>query len=483
MRSLIVVDTPGRWPLRIPNTEVVAARDYIADQAFADGPGSKIFNLCRSYRYQSAGYYVSLLAEARQHRPLPSITTIQDLRLASVVRLTGQDLSQLVATSLRRLRSERFELSIYFGRNLSASYDKLSLALFNAFPAPFLRATFEAKPDWILTSLRLIGSAEIPEAHLDFVVEQAQRYLKRAPRKPRARKEARFDLAILHDPEEQLPPSDQGGLRHFLEAGDSLGIRCELIRKEAYGRLAEFDGLFIRETTAVNHHTYRFSCRARAEGLFVIDDPISIVRCTNKVYLAETLHRQRLPTPRTITFSSDTKERVGLEIGFPCVLKQPDSSFSAGVTCVESPEEFDKATASLFKSTDLLVAQEFVPTEFDWRVGVLDGQPLYACRYHMAKGHWQILKRDETGIQEGDSDTIPVGQTPREVVHLAVRAANLIGDGLYGVDLKTTGGRTVIIEVNDNPSIDEGVEDQVLGEHLYLDIMRHFLAKFEQRRQ
>ncbi len=246
MRSLIVVDTPGRWPLRIPNTEVVAARDYIADQAFADGPGSKIFNLCRSYRYQSAGYYVSLLAEARQHRPLPSITTIQDLRLASVVRLTGQDLSQLVATSLRRLRSERFELSIYFGRNLSASYDKLSLALFNAFPAPFLRATFEAKPDWILTSLRLIGSAEIPEAHLDFVVEQAQRYLKRAPRKPRARKEARFDLAILHDPEEQLPPSDQGGLRHFLEAGDSLGIRCELIRKEAYGRLAEFAAFFFR---------------------------------------------------------------------------------------------------------------------------------------------------------------------------------------------------------------------------------------------
>lgn len=483
MLSLIVVDNPSRWPLRIPDTQLVAARDYIANPAYANNRSTKIFNLCRSYRYQSAGYYVSLLAEARRHRPLPSIATIQDLRLASVIRLAGQDLNELVNSSLSRIRSERFELSIYFGRNLAERYDKLSLALFNMFPAPFLRATFEKRSQWALTSLKLIGSAEIPEAHRDFVVERAQRYLKRTPRRPKAKKEARFDLAILHDPNEPLPPSDEGALHRFIEAGESLGIRCELIRKEAYGRLAEFDGLFIRETTAVNHHTYRFSRRARAEGLVVLDDPISIVRCTNKVYLAESLERHRLPTPRTITFTSDTKERVPVEIGFPCVLKQPDSSFSAGVRRIETQAAFEGATAALFEATDLLVAQEFIPTEFDWRIGVLDGEPLYACKYHMARGHWQILKRDESGIHEGDFETMPIDRAPRDVVKLAVRAANLMGEGLYGVDLKTTKAGTIIIEVNDNPSIDEGVEDQILGSRLYLEIMRYFLTRFEQRRQ
>ena len=55
--------------------EVVSARSYISDTHYNRMRGAKIFNLCKSYRYQSLGYYVSLLAEARGHKPLPSITT------------------------------------------------------------------------------------------------------------------------------------------------------------------------------------------------------------------------------------------------------------------------------------------------------------------------------------------------------------------------------------------------------------------------
>ena len=43
-----------------------------------------------------------------------------------------------------------------------------------------------------------------------------------------------------------------------------------------------------------------------------------------------------------------------------------------------------------------------------------------------------------------------------------MRAAAERGDGLYGVDLKDVDGRAIVIEINDNPSIDAGVEDQVL---------------------
>ena len=87
MIPLVVVDSPKRWPLLIPGTELVSSYDYLADAQFAQGPGRKVFNLCRSFKYQAAGYYVSLLAEARGHRPLPSISAIQDLRLAPVVKL------------------------------------------------------------------------------------------------------------------------------------------------------------------------------------------------------------------------------------------------------------------------------------------------------------------------------------------------------------------------------------------------------------
>ena len=55
----------------------------------------------------------------------------------------------------------------------------------------------------------------------------------------------------------------------------------------------------------------------------------------------------------------------------------------------------------MFEDTDLLLAQKFMPTDFDWRVGVLDGEPLFVCQYQMAQGHWQIIKHGPNGAEEG----------------------------------------------------------------------------------
>jgi glutathione synthase/RimK-type ligase-like ATP-grasp enzyme len=200
------------------------------------------------------------------------------------------------------------------------------------------------------------------------------------------------------------------------------------------------------------------------------------------VYLAETLARHRLATPRTLILSEENAAAGIRSLGFPCVLKQPDSAFSLGVKRVDSDEGLDDRLAKLFEESDLLIAQEFVPTDFDWRVGVLGGKPLYACRYGMAPGHWQIVQRVGSELEYGEYATVPVQQVPEEVLKLAVKAAGLMGDGLYGVDLKVVQGKAVVIEVNDNPNIDAGVEDAVLGERLYLAVMDYFLRRFEEPR-
>ena len=108
---------------------------------------AKVFNLCRTYRHQTLGYYVSLLAGARGHRPLPSVATIQDLRQAPLLRILSEEFDDLVQKALRDLRSEAFELSIYFGHNTAKRYDRIAMALFNQFPAPLLRAAFVHKED------------------------------------------------------------------------------------------------------------------------------------------------------------------------------------------------------------------------------------------------------------------------------------------------------------------------------------------------
>lgn len=482
MSILIVVDNPKKWPLELTGAEVVSARDYLTAPRFQTLKTAKVFNLCRSYAYQAFGYYVSLLAAARGHRPLPSVSTIQDLKLQSVIRLASHELDALIQKSLQPLKSESFEISIYFGRNLAERYAGLSLALFNAFPAPFLRASFEKKGgDWLLTGVRVISGTDIPDEHRPFVLEQAQRYFARPLRSPQ-KKMPRYDLAILANPDEPNAPSNEKALKKFEDAAEDIGFAVERIGKEDYGRIGEFDALFIRETTAVNHHTYRFARRAGAEGLVVIDDPESILRCTNKVFLAELLNRHGLAAPRTVIITRETASMVAERIGFPCIVKLPDGSFSLGVKKFDSSEAFEAALPELFDESDLLVAQEFVPTEFDWRVGVLDGRPLYTCRYHMARKHWQIVSREGGEESFGQVDTLAVDDTPLDVLALGVRSASLIGKGLYGVDIKEVRGRPVVIEINDNPSIDAGYEDRILKDELYERIMRHFLDRLEARR-
>ena len=234
----------------------------------------------------------------------------------------------------------------------------------------------------------------------------------------------------------------------------------------------------------MNHYTYRFASRAQAQGLIVVDDPSSIVRCANKVYLAELFERHGVPVPRTMIVHRQNRAQVVSEIGLPCVLKQPDSAFSLGVVKVQDAETLEKELDRLLADSELVIAQEFAPTEFDWRVGVFDRKPLYACRYHMAHKHWQILRHDKKGrTTAGRVETLAVEDAPRQVVRTAVRAAGLIGDGLYGVDLKQRGRRCKVIEVNDNPSLEAGYEDRVLGRDLYDCILATFLERIERRKQ
>jgi glutathione synthase/RimK-type ligase-like ATP-grasp enzyme len=370
---------------------------------------------------------------------------------------------------------------MYFGQNLAKRYDRLSRELFNRFHAHFLRAEF-ACPNgaWVLQNINTISIQEVPDSHHGFIETVAKEYFAGAGYRSRKRRSCRYSLAILHRPDEINAPSNARALKKFVRAGQKQGLDVELITKDDFGRLAEFDALFLRETTTAANHTFRFARYAEANGLVVIDDPQSIIRCANKVYLSEMLAHGRIRTPQTLIVHKDNVDLIVHEIGLPCVLKQPDSSFSVGVERATTIEELARYAREMLDRSELIIAQEFVPTAFDWRIGVLDRRPLYACRYYMARGHWQIIHRDRHGRQrEGRGDTLALEDVPAEVVRLALKATQPIGSGLYGVDIKQVGRRFYVIEVNDNPNIDAGVEDRVRRDALYVDIMQVFLARIE----
>lgn len=484
MTALLVVDHPDQWPLEFPSTEVISADDYLRDTRFSSLKQARVYNLCDSYAYQTAGYYVSLLATARGHRTMPKVATIQDIKSRSLLR-ADDELEELIQRSLHTIASERFELSIYFGCNLAERHADLSRALFNLFPVPLMRASFTRSSKWRLVSLTPIPVGDLPASHRSFLRGVIENHFARRGPAGRSGRTIQYehDMAILVNDDERSPPSNREALKRFERAARQQRFDVEFLQRDDYGRIAEFDALFIRETTSVNHHTYRFASRARAEGLVVMDDPESIIRCGNKVYLVELAKRLDLAIPPTMVVSGMRTDDIIRELGLPCVLKQPDSAFSEGVFRADTREELASGLQRLLSRSDLVVVQAFMPTEFDWRVGIIDRQPLYVCRYYMADGHWQIYHHGAKRTTEGDAETIAVEHAPHDVLKLALKTANAIGDGFYGVDIKTVNGRHVLMEINDNPSIDRGVEDAVLGDALYERVMKVFRTRVEAGRQ
>jgi glutathione synthase/RimK-type ligase-like ATP-grasp enzyme len=376
---------------------------------------------------------------------------------------------------------------VYFGNTSYAPLADLARQVFEAFPCPILRLEFERNREWQITAIKPAGLHTLTDPQEDAFAEALDAFSKKLWRKPRARRKYRYDIAMLVDPNDPMPPSNKKALKHFIDAGKELDIEVDPIGKNEYARLAEYDGLFIRETTALDNHTYRFAIKAEKEDMVVIDDPSSILKCTNKIYLADLLKSRKIATPRTeIVYREEAKKLAELPdlLGFPIVLKIPDGSFSRGIVKVDDVESLKREAEALFQHTSLILAQEFLYTEFDWRIGVLDGQALYACQYYMSRGHWQIYNHAARGGQErsGGFKTMPVRDAPNDVVKLALKATATIGDGLYGVDLKHVKDRAVVIEVNDNPSIDAGIEDAYLGDDLYRRIMDEFLRRMERKR-
>jgi glutathione synthase/RimK-type ligase-like ATP-grasp enzyme len=484
--TLLVVDNLSDWNPYYPSDQVITFENYLATEKGGSEQRVRVINLCSSYGYLSDGYYCSLLAEARGHHVIPSVKVLNDLGKKALYQLQLEGLSLILARAFkcRDIKDNEITLLSYFGSTADPAFHELAGLLFERFSCPVLEVTLSFNSQWQIIGLKPISHRVLDDPQQTVFAEALDKFSNKVWRKSRLPKAARYDLAILINPEEKLPPSNRGALKKFIKISRELGIEVELIAQQHYARLPEFDGLFIRETTGIDHYTYRFSKKAEAEGLIVIDDPTSILRCTNKVYLADLFRTHNVPCPKTwlLHKGNDSHlDRVEIEAGFPVIIKIPDGSFSRGIVKVNNRQELELKVAELFEKSALLLAQEFLYTEFDWRIGIFNNKALYACRYYMVKNHWQIYLHHKSRSDCGNFDTLPTFEVPKAVLDAAIKATQAIGNGLYGVDVKEINGKGYVIEVNDNPNIDSGVEDKYLGDELYRVIMAEFLRRMENR--
>jgi hypothetical protein len=343
---IVIVDRAGDWKPEFPDLPVVTAKDYLAGTGYSATRDLRVLNLCRSYRYLSLGYYCSLLAEARGHRIMPSVRTLNDLSRKAIYSLDFDELDEQAQRAFGKpragLTATVIEMDIFFGQCSVKMLQELARQLFDAFRAPLMRIEFRLSGKWRLHALKALNLNSLSGPQEEQFIETLNAFLSKRWRQPRSRRRFRYDLAILQNPQETMPPSNSRALKHFVSAGKEFGIDVELIERKDFSRLAEFDALFIRETTALDHYTYQFAKKAEREGMVVIDDPDSIVKCTNKVYLEELLRAHRIDTPKAVIVSRDNLAQLEELLDYPMVLKIPDGSFSRGVFKVETRSDLNE---------------------------------------------------------------------------------------------------------------------------------------------
>jgi glutathione synthase/RimK-type ligase-like ATP-grasp enzyme len=239
------------------------------------------------------------------------------------------------------------------------------------------------------------------------------------------------------------------------------GHSSEFIFPVDIRKIPDMDALFIRARTDPMNITYVAARMASFHGIPVIDDPLSIQICSDKVNMYSHLMARGVAIPKTVFLSRDeiTHERVRelfRELGSPLVLKEPSTSFSLRVEKVDSVPEFAKVARRFIRLSDWVVVQQFVESRYDWRVGVLDGVLLYACKYTIPSVTFKIQASVNGHLVYCGVESVPEHAVPPHVIDLGIEAANAIGNGLYGVDIKTSNGDACVIEVNDNPSLESG---------------------------
>ena len=465
--------------------KIITNRDYLAHPALFRGQRPKVINLSSNYAYQSRGYYASLLASSRGHKVIPTVETMIDLSEHKLYEHALPELEQALNKCRKELGgSFPAKVTFFFGIGPSRDWDRFAKLLFDWFRAPALEVSIRDNRQWDsihkigFYSLTRMSSEEKPR-----FLESLAAYTNREWRDTKTRTPARYAFATLVNPNEELPPSEISSLRHWAKIAEKMGVEVEPITKKDLAKLANYDALFIRETTSISNHTYRFARRAQQEGMPVIDDPLSMIRCTNKVYLNELMSYNKVPVPPTVMIAGPSDLEVAAQtLGFPLVLKIPDSSFSRGVKKASNFEELKTLATLWLEDSDLLIAQKFIPTDYDWRIGVLGGQPLFAVHYLMAKKHWQIVNHERSGKpDQGGIRTFTLKDAPTHVVETAVSAARCIGDGLYGVDLKETADGVFVIEVNDNPNLDHGWEDSGEKDEVWVRLTQWFLDRLERQ--
>ena len=276
--------------------------------------------------------------------------------------------------------------------------------------------------------------------------------------------------------------------RRFSEEAQKLGHQVELVNPHDYEivltenaptlfrkgqAFSAPDVMMPRLGASITNHGLAVVSQFEAMGVPVINKTHAIVRTRNKLRSLQLMSQHGVDIPRTVVIRrpSDMKasiERVG---GFPVVIKLMSGTQGVGVILAENMNAFESMLDTLWSLGQDILLQECIKESMgrDVRVIVMGGRVVAAMRRQARLGEFRSnLHRGGVGSDIDLSDDFKAA---------AIKAVEIVGLDVAGVDLLESYEGPKVIEVNSSPGL-EGIE-AATGLNLAKEILS-YLNQFEE---
>ncbi|MEM2718801.1 MAG: RimK family alpha-L-glutamate ligase, partial [Candidatus Bathyarchaeia archaeon] len=206
-------------------------------------------------------------------------------------------------------------------------------------------------------------------------------------------------------------------------------------------------------------------------GLYILNPPHAIERSVDKYYALSLLDEAGLPVPRTIVAESAREAlKAFYELGGDVVVKPIFGSRGIGSTRVSDPDVAERIFRALEFYNQVIYVQEYIPhRNYDLRVLVLGDSVLSAMR--------RVSNLWKTNISLG-AKPVPYKPT-KEIEDLAIKAAEVVGCELSGVDILEGERGPLIVEVNSQPGW-RGLQE-VTSVNIAEEIVKYVISKISKR--
>jgi ribosomal protein S6--L-glutamate ligase len=218
-------------------------------------------------------------------------------------------------------------------------------------------------------------------------------------------------------------------------------------------RLADFDAVIPRIGASITFYGTAVLRQCEMMGMFTVNESVAISRSRDKLRSLQLLSRKGIGLPITGFAHSpdDTADLIQMMGGSPLVIKLLEGTQGMGVVLAETQKAAESVIDAFSGLKVNILVQEFIKEAdgCDIRCFVVGGKVVATMKRQAKAGEFR------SNLHRGGSSSI-IKITPEER-STAVRAAQILGLNVAGVDILRSNHGPCVLEVNSSPGL-KGIE-------------------------